>query len=190
MARAACVTTESVGKRCLVTIDRRHASTDAGIATGMSLEGLRERAWRDLVRLLKTNDQWKNPTKGARDGRYQVYMKPDVWETLRQGLVQRRAEIKQKDLAMRLRAHASRMKYMDTVTELQIDHLNHRGFLDVAGTMFRNACQAGPDGKDWFRGLVAEADRRIAIAKQARNSRQCQLYLAFKQLSLALGGSL
>ena len=190
MARAGKVTTESVGKRYRVTIDRLDASTGTGTATSVSLEGLRERAWRDLVRLLKANDQWKNPTKEEHDGRYRVYMKPDVWETLRQGLVQRRAEIKQKDLAMRLRAHASRMKYMDTVTELQIDHLNHRGFLDVAGTMFRNACQAGPDGKDWFRGLVAEADRRIAIAKQARNSRQCQLYLAFKQLSLALGGSL
>ena len=79
---------------------------------------------------------------------------------------------------------------MYAVTALKVVHLNHRGFIDVAGKLFRHACQAGPDGKGWFRGAAAEMDRRIAIAKQARNSQQCKLFLALKQLSLALGQSL
>jgi hypothetical protein len=97
-------------ERWLVTFERAHASVGANV-TDASLEGLRERAWRNLERLLKSESnepgcRWRNPTRRAcATPTYEVYMQPDAWEALQREVAQRRAALAPTGLRARLCTH-------------------------------------------------------------------------------------
>ena len=114
----------------------------------------------------------------------------DVWEVLRKGLVQRRAEIEQKALAARLRAHAYRVVCLGKPEAFRRHDLHNPYFLANAGRLLRAASVLGPHEKGWFEDQAKAADGYRSIASQKRDAASCRIWVALKQMSLALGQSL